>query len=107
MDEKRAARTPRAGARNAVNGGESGCCSEKAARWGWRAPVEVAVVGFVATLTLLVLLYGGTGSLLSFTSPRTEFVRKLAGNRYSTNHVWNCNCILELSIGKCIYAVRD
>nr|XP_025878702.1 uncharacterized protein LOC4330824 isoform X1 [Oryza sativa Japonica Group] len=86
MDEKRAARTPRAGARNAVNGGESGCCSEKAARWGWRAPVEVAVVGFVATLTLLVLLYGGTGSLLSFTSPRTEFVQKLAAAAASPSH---------------------
>uniref|UniRef100_A0A0E0CRV8 Fucosyltransferase n=1 Tax=Oryza meridionalis TaxID=40149 RepID=A0A0E0CRV8_9ORYZ len=59
---------------------------EKAARWGWRVPVEVAVVGFVATLTFLVLLSGGTGSLLSFNSPRTEFVQKLAAAAASPSH---------------------
>ncbi|KAF0898257.1 hypothetical protein E2562_005846 [Oryza meyeriana var. granulata] len=83
MDAKRAARTPRAGARNVVKGGESdgvaGGGNEKAARWGRRAPAEVAVILFVATLTLLVLVSGGTGSLLSsFTLPRSEFVQKPA-----------------------------
>ncbi|XP_040376584.1 uncharacterized protein LOC102712148 [Oryza brachyantha] len=91
MDVNRVApaRTPRAGARAVVNGGEFGGTvavggSEKTVRWGWRAAAEVAVVGFVATLTLLVLVSGGgTGSLVSsFTlptsTPTTGFPPKAA-----------------------------
>ncbi|CAN6253175.1 unnamed protein product [Urochloa humidicola] len=72
------ARSPR-GARK-VGGGSKGW------RWqGWRAPAraEVVVVGSLATLALLMVVFGGgTGSLTAFSPPGIEFVPK-AGNAAS------------------------
>uniref|UniRef100_A0A0D9VLE9 Fucosyltransferase n=1 Tax=Leersia perrieri TaxID=77586 RepID=A0A0D9VLE9_9ORYZ len=89
---KMASRTPRAVAFNAVNGGEfagvAGGGSEKVKRWGWRPPSEVAVaVGFIATLTLLVLMSGGTGNLpSSFSFHMTGLVLKPAGAQALPTH---------------------
>jgi hypothetical protein len=79
------ARTPRGGAAHKVaigGGGELGG-SEKGWRWRWRgwrgaARAEVLVaVGFLATLALLVVVFGGgAGSLAAFSSPGTEFVQE-------------------------------
>jgi hypothetical protein len=79
----RTPRTPRGGAAHKVaigGGGELGG-SEKGWRWrGWRdaARAEVLVaVGFLATLALLVVVFGGgAGSLAAVSSPEIEFVQE-------------------------------
>ncbi|XP_062221907.1 probable fucosyltransferase 7 [Phragmites australis] len=79
MDAAARARTPRGAHKVAIGGGELGR-GEKACRWpGWRATAraEVVVLGFLATLALLVVMFGGgAGSQPAFASPRTEFVQK-------------------------------
>ncbi|PUZ77769.1 hypothetical protein GQ55_1G400300 [Panicum hallii var. hallii] len=70
------------GERHGAGRDGSGGNEEEAWRWpwpGWRAParVEVVVMGFLATSTLLVLAFGGAGNPLSFSSsPGSEFVQK-------------------------------
>ncbi|XP_039790338.1 probable fucosyltransferase 8 [Panicum virgatum] len=60
----------------------SGGNEEVAWRWpwpGWRRPgrVEVVVTGFLATSTLLLLVFGGAGNQPAFSSsPGCEFVQK-------------------------------
>jgi hypothetical protein len=49
--------------------------SEKEPRWGWRQPTEVLVVGFLGTMALLVLSFGG-GGLMPIALPRTELVQR-------------------------------
>jgi hypothetical protein len=70
------------GERHGAGRDGSGGNEEEAWRWpwpGWRAParVEVVVMGFLATSTLLVLAFGGAGNPPSFSSsPGSEFVQK-------------------------------
>lgn len=65
-------------AASAGRGGSGG--GEEAWRWpGWRAParVELVVLGFLATLTLLLLAFGGAGNQPAFSSSsRSEFAQK-------------------------------